>query len=354
MARIVVGMSGGVDSAVAAFLLKQDGHDVIGVTLRTWESGGSRCCEIDSARETASCLGIPYHVINCSPDFKRKVEAPFISGYLHGITPNPCIFCNPEIKWEWMLYAANVYGAEKIATGHYASLTRRNNGLYSIRQAADTAKDQSYMLYRLTQQQLAGTVFPLGELTKEEVRYIALRAGLPSADSLDSQEICFVTKGTYADFIDAQRPDHRKDCGNFVDRKGRILGQHSGITHYTVGQRKGLGLAMGKPVYVIRINEKTNEVVIGTEDDLYKREILCHNMCFSGIPGLDEGHRIRAKVKIRYHDRGTAAWAEGVNKDTVRVEFDTPVRAPTPGQSAVFYDQEHCILGGGIILPDEC
>ena len=354
MARIVVGMSGGVDSAVTAYLLRQAGHDVIGVTLRTWESGGSRCCEIDSARETASYLNIPYHVINCTSDFKRKVEVPFMQDYLQGLTPNPCVLCNPEIKWEWMLYAADVYQAEQAATGHYASLTRKDNGLYTIRQAADAVKDQSYMLYRLTQDQLARTLFPLGELSKEEVRRIAISAGLPSSASPDSQEICFVTQGTYADYIDAQIPNHSRKSGNFVDREGRILGRHSGITHYTVGQRKGLGLAMGQPVYVTKINVKTNEVVIGTEDDLFKLEICCRNICFSGISGLEDGERIRANVKIRYHDRGTDAWVTGIDSNTVRIQFDMPVRAPTPGQSAVFYDHEHCILGGGIILPDEC
>ncbi len=352
MARIVVGMSGGVDSAAAAYLLRQDGHDVIGVTLRTWESGPSRCCRIDAARETARSLGIPYHVINCVSDFRRKVEAPFAESYLRGLTPNPCVVCNAEVKWVWMLYAAELLHAEGVATGHYASLVRMPGGRFAVRQAKDPAKDQSYMLYRLTQEQLAKTVFPLGERKKEEVRRLAVRAGLQSAGEADSQVVCFVDRGGYADFVRARAPDGFPDSGNFVDTRGRILGRHRGIHRYTVGQRRGLGLALGHPAYVKSIRPAAHEIVIASEDALWTREILSGDVCFSGISGLREGQRIRGTVKTRYRHPGSDAWIEGRSGDTVLVHFDEPVRAPAPGQSAVFYDQDRCILGGGVILPD--
>ena len=220
--RVIVGMSGGVDSAVAACLLKQQGYDVIGVTLRTWESGGSRCCEIDEARLTARFLDIPYHIINCSSDFDRKIKQPFMDGYLHGLTPNPCVLCNQVVKWVWMLYAMGIFQADKVASGHYASLVSLPNGRYTVRQGKDKKKDQSYMLYRLTQEQLSKTVFPLGELTKEEVRQMAEDTGIPSAKAQDSQEICFVTSGSYAGFIRANAENALPGPGNYVDSKGNV------------------------------------------------------------------------------------------------------------------------------------
>lgn len=354
MKRIIIGMSGGVDSAVAALLLKQKGFDVIGVTLRTWDGAGSRCCKIDVARMTARAIGIPYHVINCASDFKRKVEKPFAESYLKGITPNPCVLCNREIKWEWMLYAAHVFQAEAVAAGHYAILVRLENGRYTIRKAKDRKKDQSYMLYRLTQEQLAKTVFPLGELTKEEVRHIARDMSLPAAESADSQEICFVTQGRYTDFIRAQFPDENPVKGNFTDGNGRILGRHNGIAHYTAGQRKGLGLALGYPVYVKSILPETNEIVVDREENLYRNEIICGDVHFLSIPGILEGERIKAEVKIRYRHKGEEAFIEKHGSHTVRVRFNTPVWAPAPGQSAVFYDDRQCVIGGGIILPEHC
>ena len=347
--RVVVGMSGGVDSAVAAYLLKAQGHDVIGVTLRTWESGGSRCCEIDDARRTAQVLGIPYHTINCSSDFERSVKQPFVECYLHGLTPNPCVLCNRLIKWEWLLYAAGVFQADAVASGHYVKLIRKENGRYTVRQAEDRKKDQSYMLYRLTQEQLSKTLFPLGDLTKEEVRHIAKTAGLPAAESQDSQEICFVTSGSYADFIRENAAEAAMESGNFVDSAGSILGRHKGIINYTVGQRKGLGLAMGKPVYVKAIRPETNEVVVAPEEEIYQREILCDDVHLMSIPVLPAGESLQGTVKIRYHHEGENAIIQTCEDNTVRILFDQAVKAPTPGQSAVFYDQEKCVIGGGII-----
>lgn len=350
MAKVIVGMSGGVDSAAAAFLLREAGYEVIGVTLRTWDSGGSRCCEIDEARATARKLGVPYHVFNCVSDFQKNVRAPFIDAYPRGLTPNPCVVCNRSVKWERLLYAAAVMGADMAATGHYACVSRLDNGRYAIGRAADAGKDQSYMLYQLTQKQLSRTLFPLGNLTKEEVRRVAEQAGLPVAHTPDSQELCFVTEGNYADYIESHSERAIPGEGDFVDETGRFLGKHKGIIHYTVGQRKGLGLSLGRPAYVKRIDPERNEIVIGDERSLYAEAILCGDLYFMGVAGIADGETIRANVKVRYRHAGAAATLEQYGSDTVRVRFDSPVKAATPGQSAVFYDDKGYITGGGVIL----
>ena len=351
--RVIVGMSGGVDSAVAALLLKEAGYEVIGVTLRTWESDDgseSRCCEIDDARDTARKLGIDYHVFNCLSDFRRHVVTPFVDAYLHGMTPNPCVNCNRFVKWERMLYYANILGADSIATGHYASVVRLGNGRYTLQKADYAQKDQTYMLWRLTQEQLSRTLMPLGRLTKQEVRSIAEQAGLPVADKPDSQEICFVPDGSYADFIAAHAEHYKPDEGNFVDEQGKFLGRHKGVIHYTVGQRKGLGIALGEPVYVSEIRADSNEVVLGKADSLLKDEIFCRELNFLSITDLPWEKSIRANIKIRYHDGGCSGTITRTGVDTVRISFDGKVRAPAPGQSAVFYDASGCILGGGEIF----
>ena len=349
MSRIVVGLSGGVDSAVCAYLLKEQGHDVVGVTLRTWDHAGSRCCDIDSARETADYLGIEYHVVYCAPDFKNKVEIPFIQNYICGITPNPCVICNREIKWEWMLYAAGVYKADLIETGHYVKLVKKENGRYAVQCAKDERKDQSYMIYRLTQDQLKKTVFPLGDLTKQEVRKIAKDIGLSSYDKADSQEVCFVSNNDHADYIKKRSSENVPPIGNFVDETGTILGKHKGIIHYTVGQRKGLGLSLGQLMFVKEIRSQTNEIVVSDEKSIYKDEILCSDLNFMSIPGIRCDNSVRAAVKIRYHHNGTMASIYPIGDDTVLIKFDEPVRAPAPGQSAVFYDESKVVIGGGII-----
>ena len=347
--KVIVGLSGGVDSSVAACLLKKAGCDVIGVTLRTWDSGSSRCCEIDSARESARALCIPYRVINCVSAFRDKVEKPFIESYLRGITPNPCVICNRFVKWEWMLYAADVMDADAVATGHFASVVRLENGRYTVKRAADAKKDQSYMLYRLTQAELSRTVLPLGGLTKAEVRKIARDAGLPSAEMPDSQEVCFVSEGSYADLVKSRAPEDYPDEGNFVDEDGHILGTHRGIFRYTVGQRRGLGLALGYPAFVKEIRAGTNEVVIGSAESLYVSEILCRELSFMSIPQLRRGEALPCMAKIRYHHEARSATIASEEDGTVRLYFSSPVRAPAPGQSAVFYDENGLIIGGGII-----
>ena len=352
MKKVIVGMSGGVDSAVAAYILKAAGFDVIGVTLRTWVSStgeDSRCCEIDAARETAWKLNIPYHVFNCLHEFNEQITKPFVSEYLNGRTPNPCVHCNRLIKWEKMLYAADILGADYVATGHYASMVQLENGRMTVQQASSAKKDQTYMLYRLTQEQLARTIMPLGKLSKEEVRNMAEKAGLPVAKKPDSQEICFVAEGSYTDYIEENAEADIPPEGNFVDTRGKILGKHKGIIHYTPGQRKGLGIALGYPAYVKEIRSETNEVVLGKEEDLYRKEIVCDQLNFLSIPDLDPGEKIHAKVKVRYHHEGENALIEKCGFDQVHIVFDRPVRAPAPGQSAVFYDEAGRVIGGGII-----
>ncbi len=352
MTRVIVGMSGGVDSAVTAYLLKRAGYDVIGTTLRIWESADgqeSRCCEIDDARHTAWKLGIQYYALNSISDFEKSVTEPFMHCYIAGRTPNPCVFCNRHVKWEKMLYFAGVMGADYIATGHYASVIKLPNGRFTVRKARHAEKDQTYMLYRLSQEQLAATLMPLGDYTKEQVRNIAREAGLSVAEKADSQEICFVTDGNYADFIKNNAKVPIPPSGNFVTEDGMVLGTHKGIINYTVGQRKGLGLPLGYPAYVKEIVPATNEVVISTEDSLYSREIICGDLNFLSIDGLLPGEKLRCIVKIRYHHKGEPAEIGMQEDGHLRIVFDTPVRAATPGQSAVFYGDEDYVIGGGII-----
>lgn len=353
MAKVIVGMSGGVDSSVTAYLLKMAGYDVVGITLRTWhaEDGTeSRCCEIDDARRVAWKLDIPYYAMNCISDFRKRVTTPFMNRYICGMTPNPCIECNRYIKWEKMIYFARIIQADYIATGHYASVIRLDNGQYTVKKAAHAKKDQTYMLYKLTQEQLKSTLMPLGNLSKEEVRRIAEQAGLSVAEKPDSQEICFVTEGDYADYIRNNYPGDIPGGGYFVDEQGAILGMHRGIIHYTVGQRKGLGLPLEYPAYVTRIHADRNEIVIGGKDSLYSDTLICGNVNFMSIPAWKPGEILHCYVKIRYHHTAQEALVEGIDHDKIRIRFEKPVRAAAPGQSAVLYDRNDCVIGGGIIL----
>ena len=353
MPKVLVGLSGGVDSAAAACLLKEEGFEVVGVTLRTWaaeDGGDSRCCEIDDARSVAIRLDIPYYPLNSLDTFREKVTVPFVKEYCRGFTPNPCVVCNREVKWERMLYYARVLQADYIATGHYAYVRKLENGRFTVQKALHAEKDQTYMLYRLTQEQLGRTLMPLGSLSKEEVRGIAERAGLSVAAKPDSQEICFVPDGDYAGYVGRQAGGSLPPEGLFVDEKGNPLGIHRGIVHYTVGQRRGLGLALGYHVYVKEINAERNEVVVGPENSLYRREILCGDVCFMSIPPMAAGEKLPCRAKIRYHHKAQSAILEGLTYKRVRLLFEEPVRAAAPGQSAVFYDEDDCVIGGGIIL----
>ena len=351
MAKVVVGMSGGVDSAVAAYLLKKEGYEVIGLTIRTWNSdeGYSRCCEIDDAREVCRTLDIPYYVMNCENAFREYVTEPFIRNYLEGRTPNPCVGCNRHVKWNNMIYRADVLQAEYVATGHYAHVIQKN-GRYTVKTADHADKDQTYMLYQLTQEQLKRTLMPLGGLDKESVRAIAAEAGIHIAGKKDSQEICFVTDGNYADYINEHADTSSVKEGNFVDMDGNVLGTHKGIINYTVGQRKGLGIALGYPAFVKKIDAEKNEITLCDEAAVFANSITCGELNFMSIPAPAVGVEIKSNVKIRYHHKAQSASMMITDEGTLLIKFTEPVKAPAPGQSAVFYDDDGCVMGGGIIL----
>ena len=354
--KVVVGMSGGVDSSVAAYLLKEQGYDVIGVTMQIWEdeeqqrteeNGG--CCglsAVDDARRVADRLEIPYYVMNFKQEFQKKVVDYFVEEYLAGRTPNPCIACNRYVKWESLLKRSMEIGADYIATGHYARIAKLPNGRFAIRNSVTARKDQTYALYNLTQFQLAHTLMPIGEYEKDQVRRIAQEAGLPVAAKPDSQDICFVPDGDYAAFLKKKAGERMPGEGDFVTRDGTVLGKHKGITHYTIGQRKGLGLSMGEPVFVSELRPKTNQVVVGEETQVFKKELLCAHLNFMGMEDLEEPRKVWAKV--RYAHKGQWCRIEKQGRDLIRAEFEEPVRAITPGQAVVFYEGEY-VLGGGII-----
>ena len=352
MSKIVVGMSGGVDSAVTAYLLKAAGHDVIGVTLKTWisEDGKlSRCCEIDEAGLVCDGLGIPFYAVNCMMEFKKHVTDPFVDDYVHGRTPNPCVECNRYIKWDQLLKFADSMGAQYVATGHYAYIDKLESGRYAVKQADHAEKDQTYMLYKLTQEQLSRTIMPLGRMSKDEVRNIAEKAGIAVAHKADSQEICFVPDGDYGTYIESQSMTSIPESGNFVDEEGNILGQHKGIIHYTVGQRRGLGLALGYHAYVKKIDVDKNTVVIAANEALFTDEITCSDLNFMSIPDLEAGDELEATVRIRYHHTGEKATVKRTGEDELTIKFVNPVRAATPGQSVVMYDNNRYVIGGGKI-----
>ena len=356
MSKVVVGMSGGVDSSVAAYLLKEQGYDVIGVTMQIWqeedacsveENGG--CCglsAVEDARRVASALEIPYYVMNFKKEFRENVIDYFTDEYLSGRTPNPCIACNRYVKWEALLNRSMAIGAEYIATGHYARIERLANGRYTLRRSATLAKDQTYALYNLTQEQLAHTLMPVGAYAKDEIRSIAEKIGLLVADKPDSQDICFVPDGDYASFI-RENTGREIPEGNFVTPDGKILGRHKGIIHYTVGQRKGLGLALGYPAFVLEIRPDTNEVVIGTYEDSLTHTVRADRINFMSVEDLKEPRRVYAK--IRYNHKGAWCTVEKTGEDEIVCRFEEPQRAVTPGQAVVLYDREY-VLGGGTIL----
>ena len=365
---IAVAMSGGVDSSTVAAMLRAEGHPVVGLTMQLWnqrrlaghsgmpESVTGRCCSLDDvydARRVAETIGIPYYVVNHEERFERDVVRPFVEEYLAGRTPIPCSLCNNHLKFDQLLVVARSIGAERIATGHYAQVSvDEAGGRWLLKRPVDRSKDQTYFLFGLTQEQLSRTLFPLGGLTKPEVRELARTYNLVIAEKPDSQEICFVPGGDYKKFLDAyleeQGTDARLDVGGeMVTTDGSVIGEHSGVHNFTVGQRKGLGVATGSPLYVIQIKNDTRQVVVGPDEELYTRTLRARRVNLISVASIDAPMRVA--VKIRHKHLPAAAMIETAGPDEVVVTFDEAQRAVTPGQAAVFYDGD-IVVGGGWIL----
>ena len=348
--KALIAMSGGVDSSVAALMMSD--YERVGCTMRLFDKpeddeSVKSCCslkEVEDARAVCRRLGIPYYVFNFTDDFKEKIINKFIQCYRSGITPNPCIDCNRYMKFDRLLDRARELGCDYVVTGHYARI-EEENGSFKLKKALDPAKDQSYVLYSLTQEQLAHIRFPLGYLTKDEVRRIAQENGFVNANKPDSQDICFVPDGDYASFI--ERSVGAMPEGDFITVDGSILGKHKGISHYTVGQRKRLGISVGEPIYVVRINAEDNTVVLGDESHLFSTVATVED--FNWIAGEAPAEPVRCKAKTRYRQKEQPAIAHPNPDGSVTVIFDDPIRAITPGQACVLYDGD-TVLGGGVIV----
>jgi tRNA-specific 2-thiouridylase len=355
--RVLVAMSGGVDSSVAAILLAEQGYELVGITMKVWDYEGvghkgkeTGCCNLDSindARSLALSMGFPHYVIDLRDIFKEKIISNFISEYLRGHTPNPCVQCNSHVKWEALLLKADQLGCSHIATGHYARVFQADDRYY-ISRSADPLKDQSYVLWGINQKNLARTLLPLGGFTKPEIREIAARHGFVALSKKgESYEICFVPDNDYRGFLKRSEPglEEKLAGGAIVNKEGKVLGSHKGFPFYTIGQRKGLEVALGEPAYVTAIDPEKNQVTLGFKDDVFSQEMMVKEvnfMKFGAIPS--EGLRLTGKV--RYHDKGTSCLVKPFGFQALSVEFEQPVSAITPGQSAVFYEGDDVVAGG--------
>lgn len=349
MDKVVIGMSGGVDSSVAAKLLLDKGYDIYGVTLKTWNDSDTNLVAsgdklISDAISVANFLGIHHDIIDVSTDFAKYVIDYFCESYRSGITPNPCIVCNKKIKWNYLTNYADKLGIKLVATGHYANIIKLDNGRYSINRN-NSSKDQSYALYCLSQEDLSRTIFPLVDYSKDEIRKIASDNNIPVATKSDSQDICFIPDHDYVSYVENRLKTKFKE-GNFIDINGNVIGQHKGIINYTVGQRKGLNLALGKPCFVKEINPDTNDITVGSIDDIMSTEVMIDNVNYMGTTEFEPDKNYF--VKIRYNHKGDLAKVSKVNNQ-LRIVYNNPQKGIAKGQSAVIYDNDNVMAGGVIV-----